>query len=143
MGNWRTVWIVGTVSPDEVNPLRDKCFFDVGFGGHGEYHCLSFTIPCSCCGIDDWVAKKMNRVGNLAERDYAVEDVAKKLEELVKVAPSLDIKVHCGGDFEDKKCVATIIVKDGKVTTVKPEVEILPEQSVDDMKGRLFGLMDR
>lgn len=101
---------------------------DVGDPGWERFGPLSFNRRSpSLCGLNDWPAPAVNRSGNLAERDYSVESVAECLRELVKVAPSMLLIVHCGGERESTECVATIRVGEGLVAAGKPEVaEIEP-----------------
>lgn len=89
----------------------------------------------------------MNACGNLAERDYTVADVATVLAELVQLAPSLRLKVHCGDDWESTTCIATITVGGGGVAVGPAEVESV-EGAGDDLvtdrfAGYLTGLYGR
>lgn len=141
MGNWRSVNIVGTCDAAEVEKLKAACLFDFDKPGEGKWdswHCLSWSPRPSLCGLNDWVSERISAIGNLAERDYSVEDVAATLLKLVAVAPSLKIKVHCGGDYEDKKCINTIIVAGGIVTVGAPEVETLMEISQAAFNGNFL-----
>ena len=129
MGNWRTVNITGTMTAEHAAHLRD--LLDYGSYSDNErwrrvwdapYACLSFSSDHpSLCGIGDWPAEKISRCGNLAERDYTVQDVAEALEALVCEAPSMMLKVHCGGDWESSECVDTITVGEGLVAVGPPE----------------------
>lgn len=119
MGNWRTVNIVGTMSPQDAQALRAH----LGYPGYWK-------------DVDnDWPAESMDRAGNLAERDYDAQDVADTLRELLAVAPSMDLKVHCGGEYESLECTATVTVHEGVVTVGPPEVPELKPMS--DEQGRL------
>lgn len=130
MGNWRTVAIVGTCDHAEVEALRAACRgYAIGpLAVHG--------IP-SIFGIDDWPAAEMMVVGNCSERDYSVESIARDLRALVQSAPSLRIKVHCGGEYEDKTCVATVTVEGGEVTVGPPEEKAIPEPGAEHLRERL------
>jgi len=143
MGNWRAVNIDGTIDPAQVAAARKACLSDYRAAGEQPYHALAFSPPGSLCGIDEWMAPRMNVTGNCYERDFEVEDIAEALRIVQKAAPSLNVKVHCGGDYEDKKCVATITAADGAVTVGPPEVETLPEQSEGDMTLRMMKLISR
>jgi hypothetical protein len=110
MGNWRTVRIVGTCDAEDVGALADAIAWN---GDFRTLHCLSASY--GLCGIGFWAASDINAEGNLSERDYSVEDVAVQLEKLLMVAPSLDVVVHCGGDFEHKDVIASIVVSKGEV----------------------------
>lgn len=137
MGNWRTVNITGTMSERNATVLREY----LGYPGywHRDRHdhpAWQHFGPLSFCrdqpflaGIGDWPAPAVNRAGNLAERDYDVEDVAATLRELLPLAGTMLLKVHCGGDWESLECVATISVGEGLVAIGKPEVERLQPMS--------------
>lgn len=133
MGNWRTVNIIGKVDANEVEALKEACTVD---SDYNNFHCLS--ICNGLCGLGDWVQTNINARGNLAERDYTVEDVAEEFKKLVKIAPSLEVKIHCGGNNEDEKCIATITVKNREVKVHQPESELISGASKDEMQGRLL-----
>lgn len=73
------------------------------------FHCL---MNGGICGLPNWAAEQIDVVGNLAERNYGPDAVAAALTTLKTVAPSLRVKVHCGGDYEDPDCVATVTLAD-------------------------------
>ena len=132
MGNWRTVNLSGTMSAEDAAKLNDA--LDYGECGGPRYRtvwgspyaCLSFssTSP-GLAGLGGWPAQNVDRCGNLAERDFSVEDVAGALRALVYYAPSMLLKIHCGGDWESQECVATISVGEGLVVVGKPERETI------------------
>jgi hypothetical protein len=100
---------------------------------------LSFSIESpSLCGLGDWPGEQVDRYGNLAERDYSPEDVAEELRKLVHIAPSMLLKVHCGGDWESDDCVATISVGEGLVVVGKPERETINRPPTEQMMGNLM-----
>lgn len=148
MGNWRTVNIAGEMSAEHASVLLD--LLDYGDYGDDEgerwgrvwgapYACLSFSRSRpGLCGLGAWPAAKMNRAGNLAERDYSVEDVAGALRALVPTAPSMLLKVHCGGDWESDECVATVSVGEGLVVVGKPEVATIDGPSEAQMHANLM-----
>ena len=138
MGNWRTVNIIGTVDKEEVNQLITAC---TPKSDYSNFHPLS--ILRGLCGLGCWVKEHINARGNLAERGYSVEIVAKTLKSLVKVAPSLNVKVHCGDNYESENCIATITVEDGKVSVGSPEVKFVSGASEDEVTGRLFKAIKR
>ena len=135
MGNWMTVNLVGTMSAQDAEAVREY----LGYPDISRYRPGSGIAadpawnhfgPLSFCrdrpslgGIGDWPAPVMNRAGNLAERGYTVQDVAETLRELLPLAGSMLLKVHCGGDYESLECVATVSVGEGLVAVGKPEVE--------------------
>lgn len=136
MGNWRMVNIIGTVSKREVEALRNACTVK----DYEDLHCLS--IVNSLMGLGNWVGTVVNARGNLAERNYSVEDVAMQLEELVEISPTLNLKVHCGGDYEDSRCVATISVVDGDICIDDPEIEFIAGLSNSELGERLLHLLN-
>ena len=138
MGNWRTVNIIGTVDKKEVKALRRACLYEFEKDDTIDYHPLCYTKESSLFGLHNWISEKIMARGNLAERNYSVRDVADTLKELVRVAPSLTLKVHCGADWEEEECIATITVKKGRVTIGKPEVEFVKGLSDDEVSGRLY-----
>ena len=137
MGNWKTVNIVGSCGKEDVQKLKGALFTP----DFNDWHCFSFSETGSLCGLGDWASEDINAIGNLSERDYSVEDVADTLRMLVKQAPSLDIKVHCGGDYESLDCEATVVVKNGKVRIQKPQVEKIMKISDDQILGRLHSIL--
>ncbi len=127
MGNWRTVNIIGTMSADHAAKLLDLLDHGPGYDRipwDAPYACLMFSrARPGLCGLGAWPAASMDRCGNLAERDYSVTDVAAGLDALVHAAPSMLLKVHCGGEYESDECLATISVGEGLVVAGKPERE--------------------
>jgi hypothetical protein len=134
MGNWRTVNVTGTMSEQDAAALRQY----LGYPDLSRYRpdlgmprdpAMDHFGPLSFCrekpslaGLGDWPAPVVNRAGNLAERGYSVEDVAETLPELLPLAGSMLLTVHCGGDCESLDCIATIRVGEGLVAVGKPEV---------------------
>lgn len=143
MGNWRTVTITGSIDAADVPAAR--AFVELGDRpvDWDRFHCLCWTGP-SLCGLGRWIPKdggQIDAVGNLAERDYGVEEVAETLRNLVAVAPSLDVKVHCGGDWENTTCVATVTAREGQVTISDPEVAEVGGGLEDLATARLGAIM--
>lgn len=141
MGNWRTVNMTGTMTAAGAAALRAYLgyTYEPGDPGIDHFGPLSFSIDSpSLCGLGDWPAEQVNRCGNLAERDYSVEDVAGELRKLVHLAPSMLLKVHCGGEWESDTCVATISVGEGLVVVGKPERETLEGPSEAQMLGNFM-----
>lgn len=117
VGNWRTVNIVGTIDPAEVEAARRYLAVDRYSQGRT---IGPLSISEGLCSLGDWPAPTVMAVGNLFERNYSVRDVADHLSKLLDWAPSARLKVHCGADHEDETCVATITVEDGRVTVGDP-----------------------
>ena len=141
MGNWRTVNIIGTMSAEHAALLRDLLDEgpDYARGWDQDYACLTFSRARPGLGsLGTWPAEQMSARGNLSERDYSVEDVAKALRALVEVAGSMLLKVHCGGEYESDECVATISVGEGLVVTGKPEIATIDGPSHDQVREHLF-----
>ena len=146
MGNWRTVHVTGTMTAKDAAALREHLGYsydDMDAPQWKRFGPLSFSAgKPSLCGLNDWPAEQVNRSGNLAERDYSPEDVAGQLRELVGIAPSMMIVIHCGGDWESLRCAATIRVGEGVVAVGKPEVaqiEEMPESEAIDNLLRAIG----
>lgn len=142
MGDWMTVTINGTIDPADAPAAI--AFVEIG-QDWSRFHPLCFT-GISLCGLGRWIPRDggdINVVGNLSERNYGAEAVAETLGELVAVAPSLSVKVHCGGPYEDKKCTATVTCHEGVVTIGDPEVETVGE-GLDELSafrlGQIVGL---
>ena len=140
MGNWMTVNMLGTCAAAELPALRKACNPGKDWDN---FHALCFDGSPSLCGLNDWTGEKISAIGNLAERDYTVASVAKTCEMLVKAAPSLTLKIHCGGDYEDKKCAATITVENGTVRTGEPEVAELMDISPAQIETNMRRAMSR
>lgn len=142
MGNWRTVHIDGTIDHEQVDAARKACLHNWESDADDQpYHALSYGEQPSLCGLHEWPSARINAVGNCAERDFSVEDVAEALRIVQQAAPSLRVKVHCGGDYEDKTCVATINVTETGVSVDPPEVSEIPEISQAQIMGRLFAAL--
>ena len=141
MGNWRTVNIAGTMSAADSAKLLELLDSgpDYERGWEEPYACLTFSrARPGLCGLGEWPAEQVNRCGNLAERDYSVENVAGALRALVHIAPSMLLKVHCGGEYESDECVATISVGEGLVVTGEPEVATVDGPSAAQMHANLL-----
>lgn len=135
MGNWCTVSLRGSLAKSDVDAVLE--FVTVN-GDYSNFHCLSGSIA-GLAGLGMWPGEEIHADGNLAERNYGPDSVAETLREIVKIAPSLSLKVHCGGEYEDKTCVATVTAHDGEVSVGDPEVETVSGISDDVFKDRLFG----
>ena len=137
MGNWRTVYIIGTCPEAEVKPLVDALYAGKDYENFGP---LGWMDQLGMCGLGKWPKEKINRVGNLAERNYGVDQVAEHLTEVVELSKSmgLDIKIHCGDDNEKDNCVATITCKNGKVEVGEPEIGVIPDIPDEQVKSNLY-----
>ena len=136
MGNWMTVNIKGICGIEDLDALRKAL-------EHGKdyenFHCL---VGGGICGLPNWASKEINAVGNLAERDYSVQDVAEQLEKLHKIAPSLLVDVHCGGANESKICQKTVrLLPEGKVEIVGALQPEIPELDKDVMAKNMMKQM--
>ena len=133
MGNWTTVNITGTCSKEDLPALK----YAINTGNDWDkFHCLCNTG--GLCGLNDWAGESIDVQGNLAERDYDNEDIAEQLRKLIEVAPSLDLEVHVGGDYESTECVATINCRNRNVTIDDPEVKVLSDISEDQIRENLM-----
>ena len=139
MGNWRRVHLIGTCDRVEVAALRSHLRYDFRFADPDKpFTCLSYSSPPALCGLGEWPDTKMDRIGNLAERDYTPEDVAATLAELLKLTPSLDVRVHCGADWEEDECIATVVAAGGSVEVRKPEIETVPKIPDGQAEANLY-----
>lgn len=147
MGNWRTVNITGTMTEADAAALREYLgyTYEDGDSAWARFGPLSFCRgKPSLCGINRWPAAKIDVIGNLAERDYDPDDVVKHLRELIRIAPSMSLVIHCGDDYESLNCIATIRVGEGLVCRMKqPEVQqvksISDEQATVNLIQALSG----
>jgi len=137
--NKRAVWLVGTVSQEDLSKLRG--FVRTGHDYQG-FHALSHHGP-SLDGLNDWPALTMDLVGNLPGHGYTIDEIAEVLLWAAAAAPSLRLKVHCGGDFEDANVAATITVADLDVIVGPAEVLRLRQtteiERVDRVVDALMG----
>lgn len=141
MGNWRSVNITGTIAGADIPALRERLGYSHRRGSLADqdFGPLSFDIDKpSLCGINDWVRPQVSAVGNLAERDYSPEDVRAELKQLLAIAPSMMLTVHCGGNWESEECVATIRTGEGLAVLLPPEVETIAGISDEQAMANLF-----
>ena len=136
MGDWMTVQIKGTCAPEEVAALRKAV--DAG-PDYANFHCLCGGL--GVFGLPNWARPNIDVAGNCAERNYNAESVAETLAQIAKAVPSLAVKVHCGGAYESKECVATVTLANGKATIGPPEIERLEEFSDDDIEARFLKVL--
>lgn len=149
MGNWRRAHIIGTCDESDLAKLREYLYIDLDTLGSlldtpeqqaidddigNRFGPLSITKSGSICGLDNWLAVKMDIRGNLAERDYSPQDVCNQLNECLKYAPSLHVKVHLGDDWESETCIATVKRLGDSYFVAKPAittVDSLTESEID------------
>ena len=122
MGNWKRVEIIGTCDPSEVNALRAVVCVDFT---DDRWTCISGSS--GICGLPRWPNAQIRAVGNLGERDYSAASVADALNHYLRSAPSLDVRVHVGGDYESDECIATVRIDEGRYKVCKAEKETIPE----------------
>lgn len=136
MGNWTTVNMVGKCAPEDVKNIKGFINYDDDWE---KFNCLSNTG--GLCGLNDWADEKISVIGNLAEQDYSTDDIKEALDEIVKLAPSLELKVHVGGDYESLDCIATVEAKEGVVEVKGPEIEKLMEIPSAQINGNLLSTL--
>lgn len=134
MGNWRRVAMRGRVSEEDRGALEVA----VSIGeDYVRFHCLAHVG--GICGLGNWArSTEINALGNLSERDYGVESIVDALEKLVKVAPSLQLVVDVGADYESSTCIATVKVSGGVVSLHQAEAGTVAELDSESLRGRLF-----
>lgn len=137
MGDWRRVIVVGACARADVAQLRSA--LDPG-PDYENFHCL---VNGGVCGLPDWAAEAIHAVGNLAERNHGPEDVRAQLEILARVAPSLEVKVHCGDHNEGDACVATISLRAGVASVGPPEIASVPRQTTKQMAVNMISQIAR
>jgi hypothetical protein len=148
MGNWRTVEIKGEVkNKAEVSEIRnyltyDRNTYESAASNDGIY-CLQFGE--SLCGINKWIDQSgiIDASGNVWERDCEIEDLKNELETLASKFLSLELTLNAGDDYESENCVASFIVKDGKVEQVDPLVKELNGINQDYMTANLMKMLGR
>ena len=133
MGNWRRAHVTGSCGEEDVPALREAIEPGPSWERFGP-----LSNAAGLCGLNDWGGTTIDRVGNLAERDYGPEQVADHLRQLVAAAPSLKVKIDLGGDWEVADCVATVVVgEDGSVGVLPPSVETIPDIPEGQMAANL------
>lgn len=142
MGNWRTVQIIGEVKNyEEVGQLINYLTVDknnyTSKAYNDDIYYLQFGI--GLCGLNQWVNfnGKINTIGNVFERDCEIEDLEKELNILANKFKSLDITLHVGDDYESLDCVASFIVKNGRVEKHDPLVKEIESISLERMEMNL------
>lgn len=134
MGNWRTANVVGTCDRSEIRELEQAIQWRRD-DRNQELHCL---MGGGVCGLPNFAKPSFDVVGNLFERGYDEDSVKRALELLTKVAPSLECKVHLGGDYESKEVVFTITLEGGVATVGPPEQAEISEISETQMQQNLI-----
>ena len=142
MGNWRTVHVTGTCAAAEVPTLRDALAAKNSAGDYVYDKWGPLAISEGLCALGDWPAERISRTGNLFERDYSPEDVADHLRKVCHLAPSLSLKVECGGEWESEDIVAVVICEAGEVR-VEPATGRLPLIPPEQMMGNLLKALER
>lgn len=133
MGNWRRVHIMGTCNKKDLESLRKA--LDPG-KDYDNFHCL---VCGGLAGLPNWAEENIDVIGNLAERDYNIQDVADQLKLLGGIAPSLIVDIHCGGDYEDEKCIKTVrLHKSGKVEILSPQIDNIATINDKQIKQQLL-----
>lgn len=139
MGDWMTVRIVGTCNKNDLPKL--KMAVDWDGGDFDNFHCLSHAGGLA--GLPMWAQETIDAVGNCAERDYTPQSVAETLREFAEIAPSLNVKVHCGGAHESETCVATVTLENGRITVGDPEVESVGKIAEEQMLANYLKQVQR
>ena len=152
MGNWRMIEMSGTVDPAEGKRIHEGVIelsrYVVGESSANRRHReakVGFTVSALRYGSTDvtgwfwnWETGRINECGNLFERNYDPDAVLRDLVALAAVAPSLDLAVHCGGEWERNHCVATIRVKDGAATLGPPETPFVGIEIPESLEAVLL-----
>ena len=132
MGNWRTVNIVGTTNDEDA--IRVSNYLSGGFKSPN-FGCLHNG---GLCGLPNWGKTNIDVVGNLGERDYDENDIKEELEKIAKFAPSLNVSVHLGDNYEETNCVKTIVIENGIAEIIEPQVDEIRAIPEAQMQSALF-----
>lgn len=138
MGNWRTVHIIGTCHADDVPRLQAAL---TPAPDYSNFHCLLGGV--GLFGLPNWADEQIDATGNLAERGYDPEDVQRQLVKLGAIAPSLTVIVHCGGDYEDTTCVASVVLENGSAEVKPPLIADVGAISDDQILDNFAAQMQR
>lgn len=136
MGDWMRVSLRGTIAPEDIPAAVAFLTPNDDYSNWGP-----LTYTPGLCSLGQWVTPEICMDGNLSERNYSVDEVAVAFRGLVAAAPSLTLKVHCGGPYESEECVATLTVADGEVSVGGPEVGTVPGVSDEVFQARVFGIL--
>lgn len=134
MGNWRRVHIKGKCDPKDIPALKE--YLDAW--KRKEYGICGPLHGGGICGLSNWAGEEINKVGNLFERDYSVEDIHNELLRISGIVPSLYLVVHCGEDHEGDECIATVCLSRRHASTHKPEVEKIPNLDKKTMHDNMI-----
>jgi len=137
MGNWRTVQIEGTCAATDIAALRQYLAAGCEDPRWGPLHCGG------ACGLPNWADEEINVCGNLGERGFTPEDLRDELLKLCGVAPSLAVDVHCGGDYEDTKCVATVHLERGRSVVLDPQIEAVGQPSPEQIEQQVMAMLQK
>lgn len=132
LGNWRRASLRGTLAAEDVEAAQAFVLvdYDNDASQYGKWHPLACSTRPGLAGLGMWPSTEIRADGNLSERDYDDYAVANALRHLVRFAPSLELKVHLGDDWESETCVTTITVHACEVVIGEPEVATVP--GIDD-----------
>lgn len=136
MGNWTKVQIVGTCDAHEVHRLRG--LIGVPYDDPG-WSCLSFNGGLA--GLPNWGGVKIDAVGNLAERGYSEESIAEHARKLAFACPSLELKIHVGGDYESSDVISTVTVSKDEATVGEAEIDSLPNAPPGQAQANMMAQM--
>jgi hypothetical protein len=138
MGDWRRVQIVGTCGAQDVPKLRAHLAKDFTEDGWGCLH------SGGICGLPNWGRENIDVIGNLGERDYTPQSVGEELARIVEaVAPSLNVRVYVGEEYEGDKCVATVSLGEDGAVVGPPEIENVPPISEDQLRASMMAQFSR
>lgn len=140
MGNWRRVHVVGRVGdPVDGMKLYELLEFDytdpaADWDKFGPLSSTGGGMSLFNMGR----RAEFSLVGNLAEREYEVSDVADHLRSLAKACPSLECMVHVGREWESNIVEATVTAQDGAVEVREPMATEIPTVSQDQFLGSML-----
>lgn len=136
--SWRRVHLIGSIAPHEKDTLRARLDCRDIFDPEVLDRMGPLSFASAALGLPPWPAPgpsdQIEAVGNMSERGFEPDDVARQLDELAHVAPSLAIVVHVGEEDEGRHCVATVVkVRSRPARVAEPQQRLIPNEP----KGQL------
>lgn len=137
MGNWRTVRIVGTMSAEDASSV--KKYLSCGFDGD-DWGCLHNG---GLAGLPNWGRTNINCIGNLGERGYDEDSIQEELDKISQFAPSMNLIVHLGDNYESTKCVKSIKVENKNVEILEPLIDDIGGIPQEQIRANLMQAIGR
>ena len=82
----------------------------------------------SIYGLNDWISQEVDIIGNVGKCSYDNDgELFDEWKLIVEKFPEIDLKIHLGDNNQEKRCVSTIIVKNGIAEIIDPEIKKIKE----------------